>query len=142
MIKFNKMSDSIKQFFYELASLHCETEEQKAWLVDTIRYIANELVVCPDEYHGDSVLIFAMASQLYKEIGYKKFDVEKYLNFWRTLSEIEAYKEDAKNLVYLFIKDSIIKGFKDDEKYPILGRIDFKKFVSDLKFDESTNQFK
>lgn len=142
MIKFNKMSDTIKDFFYQIASLNCETEEQKLWLVDTIQYIANELVVKKDEYHDDSCLVFVIASQLYKELGYKPFDVDKYLNFWRSWVEIGAYKEDAMRLAHQFVRDTIIKAFKDDEKYPKLSRIDFKKFVNDLKLDESTNQFK
>lgn len=135
------MSYTTRDFFYDLSSVVFEAKEQKIWLVEAFEKIAKTLVENVRDYKGCGNILFAIAGRIYRDLGYKEFDVDKYLEICKNNVNIEAYEEVAEQItdkdfyfeayVTCFITESMLKAFKGTEESIALSVDDFKAFMQE-----------
>lgn len=143
------MSYTTRDFFYDLSSVVFEKEEQKIWIVEAFEKIAKTIVENVSDYKGGGNILFAVAGRIYRDLGYKEFDVDKYLEICKNNVDIEAYKEVAEQItekdfyfeayVTCFITEPMLKVFKGEEESVALSADDFKAFMQERLKDKTND---
>lgn len=140
------MTYTTRDLFNTLASVGCETEEQKTWIVEAFEKIAKAMIPNESDYKGGEDILFVVAMRIYRDLGHKEFDVGKYLEICKNNVDIEAYTEIVNPFVeksfygevYIasFITESMLKIFKDKEGHVALSADDFKVFIQERLKDK------